>query len=33
MDGEEAQRERRLFARLHDPCDPLDADVVLSRYL
>jgi RNA polymerase sigma-B factor len=33
MDGEEAQRERRLFARLHDPCDPLDADVVLCRYL
>jgi RNA polymerase sigma-B factor len=33
MDPAEAQRERRLFARLHDPADPVDADVVLRRYL
>ncbi|HMJ35863.1 MAG TPA: SigB/SigF/SigG family RNA polymerase sigma factor [Baekduia sp.] len=33
MDATEAQRERRLFSRLHDPSDPVDADVVLRRYL
>ena len=33
MDCAELQRERRLFARLHDPDDPLDADAVLHRYL
>ncbi|MCW3022098.1 MAG: SigB/SigF/SigG family polymerase sigma factor [Conexibacter sp.] len=33
MDVAEVQRERRLFARLHDPDDPLDADAVLHRYL
>jgi RNA polymerase sigma-B factor len=29
----EAERERRMFARMHDPDDPLDADDVLRRYL
>jgi RNA polymerase sigma-B factor len=33
MDPFEAQRERRLFSRLHDPDDPLDVEVVLRRYL
>jgi RNA polymerase sigma-B factor len=29
----QADRERRMFARLHDPNDPLEADDVLRRYL
>jgi RNA polymerase sigma-B factor len=29
----ERERERRLFSRLHDPDDPVDAEVVLRRYL
>jgi RNA polymerase sigma-B factor len=33
MDAIEVQRERRLFARLHDPDDALDAEMVLRRYL
>jgi RNA polymerase sigma-B factor len=33
VDANEALRERRLFARLHDPRDPVDAEVVLRRYL
>jgi RNA polymerase sigma-B factor len=33
MDATEAHRERRLFSRLHDPGDPVDADVVLRRYM
>jgi RNA polymerase sigma-B factor len=33
MDRLEAERERRMFARLHDPDDVLDAGDVLRRYL
>jgi RNA polymerase sigma-B factor len=33
VDADEALRERRLFRRLHDPREPVDAEVVLRRYL
>jgi RNA polymerase sigma-B factor len=33
LDHRDAENERRMFARLHDPRDPLDDDEVLRRYL